>query len=139
MCKKIKPLDQFYTDKSGKNGKRSVCIICSSDVHYMSGVGTMKTRFNRSFRDAKYNAKRRGKIKGRNDNSSIFTITKADLHEMDHRQNSRCALSGMPLNFQSGDFTYSLDRIDPFKGYTPENCRWIIKELNGHNVDRSEN
>ena len=49
--------------------------------------------------------------------------------------NGRCALTGLPFVRGIGKkgprlYSPSIDRIDPVKGYTPENCRFILFALN---------
>lgn len=62
-----------------------------------------------------------------------FTITPLDL-QMLYNTNNKCALSGISLEL---DFTKSLqkqnlsvDRIDPNKGYTPDNIQLVDKRIN---------
>lgn len=57
------------------------------------------------------------------------------LVDLYHKQNGRCAYSNMPLKFRTGlDTTYhwkaSLERKDPFKGYTKDNVCLICHEFN---------
>lgn len=50
------------------------------------------------------------------------------------KQNKKCAISGIELNFQSKtsefDGTASLDRIHSNKGYIVGNCQWVHKDVN---------
>lgn len=50
------------------------------------------------------------------------------------KQDRKCALSGIPLNFpkKSKDKSYnaSLDRIDSSKGYVEGNVQWVHKHVN---------
>ncbi len=62
-----------------------------------------------------------------------FTITIKDLWTLFLKQNKKCSLSGIELIPPIGrwdDFTASIDRIDPSKGYTKENVQWIHKDIN---------
>lgn len=60
------------------------------------------------------------------------------------KQNKKCAISGIPLNFAktSGnlkDGTASLDRIDSSKGYEKDNIQWVHKDINRMKSDFDEN
>lgn len=72
-----------------------------------------------------YDAKRRG-------HSISITIEDAWLQFL--KQNRKCSLTGMELNFgfnkNDSNKTASLDRIDSFKGYTKENIQWVHKDIN---------
>lgn len=46
------------------------------------------------------------------------------------RQSGACALTGLPLSFDRGDQTASLDRIDNSKGYEVGNVHWVHKDVN---------
>jgi len=59
------------------------------------------------------------------------TITPRSLWEQLKAQNFRCFYTGVPLAFEAGkDFMASLERLDENLGYTLENTRIIIVELN---------
>lgn len=63
-----------------------------------------------------------------------FNITIKDLWDLYLKQNKKCALSNLPLNFPSivgsNDGTASLDRIDSSKSYILENSQWLHKDVN---------
>lgn len=63
-----------------------------------------------------------------------FNLTIEQLWNLFIKQNQKCALSGVPLKFQSNyrvsDQTASLDRIDSSKGYTIDNVQWVHKIVN---------
>ncbi len=61
-----------------------------------------------------------------------FTLTKEWLQE---KLSGSCEATGLPFIFPEhkagrGPLSPSVDRIDPEKGYTPENCRVIVWALN---------
>ena len=64
----------------------------------------------------------------------IFDITIKQIWDLFIKQNKKCALSGLPLNFPSivgkNDGTASLDRIDSNKGYSIDNIQWLHKNIN---------
>lgn len=55
-----------------------------------------------------------------------------DGWELFLKQNRKCALSGIELNFPEKEWggTASLDRIDSSKGYTLDNVQWVHKDVN---------
>jgi hypothetical protein len=63
-----------------------------------------------------------------------FNVTIEYIWDLFLKQNKKCALSGIPLRFQSEtrkcDGTASLDRIDSSKGYIEGNLQWVNKWLN---------
>lgn len=74
-------------------------------------------------------AKRRGRI-------IDFNITIEQGWELFLKQNRKCALSGVEINFPprsrqyGGSGTASLDRIDSSKGYSIDNIQWVHKDIN---------
>jgi len=58
-----------------------------------------------------------------------FTITEQDIENTYLKQHGRCLYSGIPLGF-SGQYQMSLERVDPKKGYHPENIALIVLGLN---------
>lgn len=72
-----------------------------------------------------------------------FNITIEQIWDLFIKQDRRCALTGLELQFkttsQSSDGTASLDRIDSSKGYTMDNIQWIHKDINRMKWDMDEN
>lgn len=60
------------------------------------------------------------------------TITIEQAWELFLKQDSKCALSGLPIKFgaQQQNNTASLDRIDSTKGYELGNIQWVHKHIN---------
>jgi hypothetical protein len=62
-------------------------------------------------------------------------------HEWASSFEGRCAVSGIPFVpslGETGPFTPSVDRIDPKKGYTQDNCRlviWAVNRFRGEHGD----
>lgn len=66
-----------------------------------------------------------------------FSITMEFAWHLFLKQNRRCALSGLPLNFTHENGvrvrdtkSASLDRIDSNFGYTEDNVQWVHKDIN---------
>ncbi len=73
-----------------------------------------------------------------------FSLTIKDLWELFLKQNKKCVLSGLPLDFTHGrnrkhKGTASLDRIDSSRGYVKDNIQWIHKDINWMKQDYSIN
>jgi hypothetical protein len=58
-----------------------------------------------------------------------FDVTIEEGWNLFLKQNRRCALSNLELEFGS-NATASLDRIDSSKGYTLDNIQWVHKHIN---------
>jgi len=66
-------------------------------------------------------------------NGLAFTVDIKDAWEMYLKQNQKCILSGIPIEFNVSDSrrnTASLDRIDSNKGYLKDNVQWVHKDIN---------
>jgi hypothetical protein len=63
-----------------------------------------------------------------------FSVTVKELWELFLKQDRKCALTKLPLCFNSTnhkkDGTASLDRIDSNKEYTIDNVQWVHREIN---------
>lgn len=60
-----------------------------------------------------------------------FDLTNGFLTELWNKQNGKCALSGAELGYiGTGWSAASIDRIDPSKGYIPENVQWVCWRAN---------
>lgn len=63
-----------------------------------------------------------------------FNITIEYVWDLFLKQDKRCKISGVAINFQSEakkyDGTASLDRIDSSKGYIEGNVQWVHKKIN---------
>lgn len=71
-----------------------------------------------------------------------FLVTPKEVWDCFVKQNRKCALSGVDLQFDSGygksDGNASLDRIDSAKPYTADNIQWVHKHVNNIKWDFSE-
>lgn len=72
----------------------------------------------------------------------IFSISIEYSWDLFLKQNRKCALSGIELNFTSrsnmSSMTASLDRIDSSKGYIEGNVQWVHKLINRMKMDLSD-
>jgi len=62
-----------------------------------------------------------------------FSITIEYAWDLFLKQNRKCAMSGMEINFAAtgkDKFTASLDRIDSNEGYVDGNVQWVHKDIN---------
>ena len=64
-----------------------------------------------------------------------FKISIEDVWKQYIKQNRKCALTGMPIEFSCvrpwyNKTTASLDRIDNSKGYIEGNIQWVHKKIN---------
>ncbi len=61
-----------------------------------------------------------------------FKISIEDAWRIYEKQEAKCALSGLELDFKNKPNTFkpSLDRIDSNKGYLVDNIQWVCQEIN---------
>lgn len=142
----LKILKPLFPKTSGKHvqwkckcdcGK--ICYILSSNFKVLKNQSCKECSFKKLKRKSKYisgvmfqgikNAARSRNLK--------FDLDIDYLTKLVDLQNSKCALSGIKLEFaknakdhQIGKTTASLDRIDSSKGYTKDNVQWTHKWVN---------
>ena len=116
------------------------CCGCTNKLHYTGakhrlwkGVGELS---GACFASIAACAKNRG---------IEFTVTKEEIWDLFLKQNEKCALTGLPISFNSNQSptflgrqkTASLDRIDSSKPYTLDNVHWTHKDINVMKNDHS--
>lgn len=116
---------QFYSTKAELNRatkSNSSCRSCHNKAG-KSNKGKYKDIPISWFQEKK----RRASVRGRD-----FEITIEYIWDVYMRQNKVCALSGLPLDFDTGSVngTVSIDRIKNDKGYVKRNIQLIHKDLN---------
>lgn len=99
------------------------CIkaTATKDAHW-TGFGEISGSY---YSAIKFNAKARG---------YQFDITIEEIWDLFLKQNRKCKLSGLELDFSQNlskkKQSASLDRIDSKVGYIPENVQWVHKDVN---------
>ena len=106
-----------------KNKRYKQCRVCQrvgSKNYAWNGYGEINGHY---FCHIKCGAKSRG-LK--------YNVSKKYLWELYVKQERKCRLSGLPINFtiNKSERTASLDRIDTSKGYKEGNVQWIHKTIN---------
>jgi hypothetical protein len=140
----------FLTTYAITSGKKSSCPTCEQKrreedkkTKYVFG-GTQAGKSGRGHRKYHFNTDGIGEIptqhvcriiRGAKDRNIIFEATAAQLWQQFLKQQGKCALSGLPINFNREKLkryapTASLDRIDSDKGYVSDNIQWVHKDLN---------
>jgi hypothetical protein len=112
-CEKWKTQEEMAYKKASK------CKVCRK-IERDKQKSTFHGRMHYLFRTAFENHTRR-KIE--------FDIIERDIEDIYLKQRGRCHYSGIPLGF-SGQYQMSLERVNPKKGYTPENIALIVLGLN---------
>lgn len=112
------------------NTNKCTCINCHNK-NDKSNRNTILGHINELFRHAKTNnTDRQNKIRR---GTYDFTITYEDLLNLLKEQNGRCNISNIQMNYGSNlekDWTCSLDRLDPTRGYTLDNIQLVCYEFN---------
>ena len=112
-----------------KLGRSTCCKKCGNKSYFTEkGEVEINALINSKYMQIKHNLSTRKKV-----GKLPFTITPQDLQNL-YNKNNNCALSGISLEI---DLTKSLvkqnlsvDRIDPEKGYTPDNIQLVDKRIN---------
>lgn len=121
-CKTWKK-SSVFVNKSG------TCPPCGS--RYMNKYkNTLDGRLYQIYTWAHSGALNR-KNKGRDEASSV-DIDVQFLHEQYARQDGKCFYSGIKMSLETGGaWLISIERLNPSLGYTRDNTRFIVNELNG--------
>jgi len=85
-------------------------------------------------------------LKHRAKNKNLkFNITGDYLWALFIKQNKKCALSGLDIDFPKAwgtksktQITASLDRIDSNQGYIKDNVQWVHKKINNMKMDMAD-
>lgn len=113
-CVKKRWLDQNYT--------RAVSIGDLTSAWWSTRVVKRASGYNNS-----------SFLKGKQKTYEL-TITMEEAWKLFEKQNKKCALSGLPLEFPKDrnphGGTASLDRIDSNGNYTTDNVQWVHKDIN---------
>jgi hypothetical protein len=123
-CGVEKDVRGFHLTKGYSTQCRN-CADKSSSEKRKKRFDTDKISLSFWNRNVVYGAKKR---------SLVIEITMDEAYEVFLKQNGKCALSGLPLQFPSCkkdiNCTASLDRIDSSKGYIKGNFQWVHKDIN---------
>jgi hypothetical protein len=130
-CDQFLPVDAFY--KQINKG----CKQCQKQKE-RAWRQTPRGRIIAAFSHAESHSKERILKDTYRDDDSPCTLTFNDLVEIYAAQRGLCAYSGLPLRFDEGDWTISLERLDPRKNYSRTNCALVCHEFNptDHSVRR---
>jgi Probable Zinc-ribbon domain len=129
---KIRQLPVLINSPVHSTFYESLDDICKllTDKYYCcetEGGKIMRKKLQRLYKDAKYHANIKSisvRIGNRIDVDLVFLIQLLKL------QQGRCYYSGIPLQFEKGDWRISLERKNVFKGYTKDNVALICQEFN---------
>lgn len=154
-CKKEKNSTEFYKNKHEKDGLHGWCKICSKEFDHIRGQTPKRKEYQKkrsqtprlkNLRKKYYNdhrevldyriklslkrAKKRAKEK-----NILFEINLEWTKKQWEKQNGKCLLSGMPFDltpssYRVNPYSPSLDRIDSSMGYTKDNTRLILSQIN---------
>ncbi len=139
VCKKKLPLSAFHKRSQNKGGVRYSCIDCVKKeskktcpdckiMHY--GENRKTTRCKKCYPLYKKSIQLYGSIKVRSKKNNLeFDLTKDWLL---NRILNPCPMTGITYVLSKGlgsnvrlPYAPSIDRIDPSRGYTKENCRMV--------------
>jgi len=117
-----------------RRGESKECSLCAIKIGKNNPCWRGHEEISKSFYNSYYDNAKRRNIK--------FSLKIKDLWDLFLKQERRCALTGIELNFRSRIDTYdgtaSLDRIDSSKGYILSNVQWVHKDVNYMKQDLSQ-
>lgn len=115
-CGIRKPVSEYHHNRWRKHGYMDECKSCVSSraQNYYNSNGNMKSRL---------------RIMKRRDPD--MTLTEEEINGMWQEQGGKCYYSGLDMTLDPGHKeTWSVDRVDPSKGYNLENCVLCCSAVN---------
>lgn len=134
-CKEIKQVEEFTKDKYSKSGYKSWCKKCHRTFNKLDReyANAAQEKFRNSIKGISstllYSSLRRSINKNLEFNLDISWV-------YERVEKNVCEISGLPFEKNknrkslNNPFAPSIDRIDPNKGYTKDNCRLICFIIN---------
>lgn len=123
VCRKTKPIEQFYRWRSTRDGRMARCADCSRDAvkKTVRAMDWTKRLVHHARHQHRYL-----KFMGTSD------LTADLLFERYRTQEGRCAWFGVPLTLElgSGLTQVSLDRLDNGRGYLADNVALVCRAAN---------
>jgi hypothetical protein len=127
-CKEIKSISEFHLDKNKKDGLHTICKICSNDGSKKNRE-TIYGRILYIFTSAKKRAKEKG---------LEFNLDFKFLLDLYKSQDGKCKLTDIDFVLEKSKnrignfipFSPSIDKINPFGGYTKNNVRFVCTIVN---------
>jgi hypothetical protein len=133
-CKEEKDVIEFDKDKSQKDGRQIYCKNCRRQIS-KNWTSTLDGFIKKILCDLNHYCKK---------NKIFINLTAEEIKNMYYIQDSRCAITGIPLTFISYSkignnnisefFNLSIDRLDSLKDYSIGNIQLIgsmIKKMKG--------
>ena len=120
-CGEVKPFSAFHKHKQCSKGINTVCKECRKPLSTASWEKTSEEY------KIWHRAKSRAKKKGLDFDLEISDINIPDV----------CPVFKTPFDKNNKDYTYSIDRIDPRKGYIKNNIMIISNKANRIKSDAS--
>lgn len=149
VCGVTKPLFDYHKDRVKKDGHRSACKPCATDIshgYYVKNADRIKTKvsvYRRSY-VPRYTREIESRLKNlvtkaRGRKTKEFDITLSDLLDLWGKQQGLCAYTKLPLQIEANKFDLvSLDRIDSSKGYVVDNIQLVCAGINVMKMDMTE-
>lgn len=129
-CEPLLPIENFNLSTTIPRGRHYTCRDCLAKYNAARRC-TLKGAFSSLLYSAKTRAKQRGE-RGRVE-AAVFTLTMEDMYHMYERQDDGCChyyrtkvMSILPNTC----WQMSLERLNPSKGYTIDNCVLCCQEFN---------
>lgn len=141
-CTQVKSLDEFHNHSGTKDRKTDKCKECAKTAA-RDWYAKNKERGIANAKRTKLS--RRGDTISRLYDSAKDRATARDIEFSisyeDIVVTEKCPILGVPLVYRGGkayDDSFSLDRIDPSKGYIPGNVRVVSRKANAMKSNASK-
>lgn len=142
-CAEYKEPEMFGIYTNSSDGRKRVCrkCVCKQSKSIYENPNKYKQRLAFMIIGARQRALGIGSVRNSKRKRKLeFTLENGWAAEQYERQNGLCYYTGLPMTNIHGKgriwSNTSLDRVDPTKGYTPENCVLCCCAVNELKGDR---